>query len=204
MTDTEFQTWALTLKPFYNELVVALESVTFKQHLMRYLMDFEVTRAELEDLQYSSRNDENVVRSTMSKGRQVARDIVADARVLQGMDITSWFTTGMLREAIKRVDGNRTKVDVSQVLMEYERAGVIEIIRGDLRKFKFKYGTLLEKMGQANNLPITNNWDYEPDDWGDNDVASLDGGRAWRGNKQRRQSTGGRRGSYDPDAMPDE
>ena len=202
MTDTEFQTWALTLKPFYNDLVVALESVVFRQHLMRYFMDFEVTRAELEDLQHSSRNDVNVVRSTMSKARQVARDIVADARVLQGKDITAWFSTAMLREAIFRVDGRRTKVEVSQVIMEFERAGVVETVRGDLRKFKFKYGTLLEKMGQAHNLPITNNWDYFPDDWGDNDVMSLEGGGEWRGNKQRKQ--GQRRGPYDPDAMPDE
>jgi len=204
MTDAEFQTWALTLKPFYNDLVVALESVLFRQHLMRYFVDFEVTRAELEDLQYSSRNDVNVVRSTMSKARQVARDIVADARVLQGKDITAWFTTSMLRDAIFRVDGRRTKVEVSQVIMEYERAGVIVSIRGDLRKFKFKYGTLVKALGDAHNLDITNNWDYEPDDFGDNDVMSAEGGREWRGNKQRSKAGGQRRGPYDPDAMPDE
>jgi hypothetical protein len=204
MTDTEFQAWALTLKPFYNDLVAALESVVFRQHLMRYFMDFEVTRAELEDLQHSSRNDINVVRSTMSKARQVARDIVADARVLQGKDITAWFTTSMLRDAIFRVDGRRTKVEVSQVIMEYERAGVIVSIRGDLRKFKFKYGTLVKVLGDAHNLDITNNWDYEPDDFGDNDVMSAEGGREWRGNKQRSKSGGQRRGPYDPDAMPDE
>jgi len=201
MTDSEFQSWALTLKPFYSELIQALESVVFKQHLMRYFMDLEVTRAELEDLEHSSRTDESVVRSTMSKARQVARDIVADARVLQGMDITSWFTTSILRDAIKRVDGPRTKVEVAQVLMEYERAGVIESIRGDLRKFKYKYGTLIEVMGKAHNLPITNNWDYDPDDYGDNDVKSLEGGKPWRGNRQRNRS--GQRGPHDPDAMSD-
>jgi hypothetical protein len=202
MTDSEFQSWALTLKPFYSEFIQALESVVFKQHLMRYFMDLEVTRAELEDLEHSSRTDETVVRSTMSKARQVARDIVADARVLQGMDITAWFTTAMLRDAIKRVDGPRTKVEVSQVIMEYERAGVIEAIRGDLRKFKYKYGTLLEVLGKAHNLPITNNWDYEPDDYGDNEVASLGGGREWRGNKQRGKSGWGQK--RDPDYMADE
>jgi hypothetical protein len=202
MTDSEFQSWALTLQPFSSEFIQALESVVFKQHLMRYFMDLEVTRAELEDLEHSSRTDETVVRSTMSKARQVARDIVADARVLQGMDITAWFTTAMLRDAIKRVDGPRTKVEVSQVIMEYERAGVIEAIRGDLRKFKYKYGTLLEVLGKAHNLPITNNWDYEPDDYGDNEVASLGGGREWRGNKQRGKSGWGQK--RDPDYMADE
>ena len=33
-----------------------------RQHLMRHFMDIECTRAELEDLTHSSRNDENVVR----------------------------------------------------------------------------------------------------------------------------------------------
>lgn len=200
MTDREFLEWTLTLKPFYSQFMQALESVPFRQHLMRYFMDIEVTRAELEDLKHSSRDDENVVRSTMSKARQVARDIVADARVLQGMDITSWFTAQQLREAIKRVDGPRTKIEVSQIVMEFERAGVVETIRGDLRKFKYKYGTLLQKMGEAHNLAITNNWDYEPDDWGDNDVLSFEGGKPWRGNRQKR----GQKKPYDPDFMNDE
>lgn len=199
MTDREFQDWTLTLKPFYTEFITALESVTFKQHLMRYFMDLEVTRTELEDLTHSSRNDETIVRSTMSRARQVARDIVADARVTPGMDITSWFTTSVLREAIKRVDGQRTKVEEPDVRMEYERAGVLERIRGDIYKFKFKYATLLQKLGEAHNLPITNSWEYEPDDWGDNDVTSSDGGRAWRGNRQQSKRQEYRR--RDPDAM---
>ena len=53
-----------------------------RQHLMRYFMDIEVTRAELEDLTHSSRDDEGVVRATMSKAREVAREIAAAARIL--------------------------------------------------------------------------------------------------------------------------
>ena len=111
--------------------VQAIESVVFKQHLMRYFVDFEVTRVELEDLQHSSRNDENVVRSTMSKAREIARAIAADARVAQGNDITTWFNTAMVRDAIRRIDGPRTKIEASQVLMEWERAGVLVRERGD-------------------------------------------------------------------------
>jgi Family of unknown function (DUF5906) len=203
MTDTEFQAWALTLKPFYAEFIEALESVAFRQHLMRYFVDLEVTRAELEDLTHSSRDDENVVRSTMSKTREVARAIVADARVVAGMDITSWFTTASVREAIKRVDGSRTKIEASDVMMEFRRAGVLETVRGDLHKFKYRYRTLIIKMGEAHNLPITNNWDYEPDDEGDNEVLSAFGGKPWRGNRQRQQSGNGQRRPHDPDSMSD-
>jgi hypothetical protein len=201
MTDREFLDWSLTLKPFYAEFVQALESVAFKQHLMRYLMEIEVERAELEDLKYSSRDDENVIKATMSKAREIARAIVADARVLQGNDITSWFKTAMLREAIKRVDGPRTKIEPSQVLLEFERAGVLVRERGDYHRFKYRYGTLLQTMGAAHSLEIIPNWDYYPDDWGENEVLSPSGAPEWRGNKQKRGSQKSQQQDYDPDHM---
>jgi hypothetical protein len=203
MTDREFSDWAIELKPFYSEVVASLESVVFRQHLMRYFMDIEVERAELEDLKHSSRNDENVIRSTMSKPREIARAIVADARVLQGLDITAWFTTLQLRDAIKRWDDSRVKVEASQVMMEFERAGVLEVIRGDLRRFKYGYGKLLQKMGEAHGLPITQHWDWKPGDFNDNDVQSQSGAPEWRGNKQGRQQQDTRR-RYDPDYLPQE
>jgi hypothetical protein len=163
---------------------------------MRYFMDIAVERAELEDLSLSSRDDENVVRATMSKSREVARAIVADARVIAGLDIAAWFTPIQLREAIKRVDGNRTKVEASAVLLEFERAGVIEMAQGDMRKFKYKYGKLLQKMGEAHNLEIAPNWNFRPDDFADNDVRSAVGAEQWRGNKQGQQAHGKR---YDLD-----
>ena len=43
MTDPEFIKWSHTLKPFYNDFIEALQGVEFRQHLMRYFMDFEVT-----------------------------------------------------------------------------------------------------------------------------------------------------------------
>ena len=46
-----FSSGLLVLKPFYADFIERLSDVTFKQHLMRYFVEFEVTRAELEDLQ---------------------------------------------------------------------------------------------------------------------------------------------------------
>jgi hypothetical protein len=201
MIAPEFQAWARSLKPFFDTVAANLKSVIFRQHLVRFFMDVEVTRAELEDLTYSSREDEDVVRSTMSKEREMARAIVADARVLGGQDITSWFNTQELRLAIQRIDGPRTKIEASDVIREYERADVIERIRGDIHKFKYKYGTLLKKLGEAHSLPITNNWDYEPDDWGDNEVMSTIGGSPWRGNKQQNKQQNPGWKQRDPDHM---
>jgi hypothetical protein len=200
MTDNEFLDWSLTLKPFYDDFTKTLESVVVRQHLMRHFVEIEVERAELEDLRHSSRNDESVVRATISKPREIARAIVADARVLQGSDIAAWFNSTQLREAIRRVDGSRTRVETSQVLMEFERAGVIEVMQGDLRRFKYRYGTLLKKMGDAHNLPIIPNWGYRPDDdWGNNTSERGDQPQ-WRGNKPGRQQSYSRRYD-DPDAM---
>ena len=205
MTDEEFVRWAQSLKPFYAKFIAALESVAFRRHLMRYFVDLEVTREELEDLTHSSKNDESVVRATMSKAREVARAIVADARVVGAMDIKAWFTTANVREAIQRVDGKFTKVDPHQVMTEFERAGVVEKVRGDIHKFKWGYGKLLQMFGDAHHLPITNNWDFKPGDFDDNDVASNLGAAPWRGvgaKNGQSSSSGPRRG--DPDWMPDE
>jgi hypothetical protein len=203
MTDREFQAWALTLKPFYAEFTDALLRPVFKQHLMRYLMDFECSREALEDLTHSSRDDENVVRSIMSKPRQIARELVADARIHTGNDITAWFSINDLRSAIKRVDGARTKVEASQVLEEFQRAAVIEPVGGGMYKFKWGYGRLLEKLGEAHGLPIPPNWPIHPGaDWELNDIRSAEGATPWRGNRQNKRRD--YRGPYDPDAMEPE
>ena len=204
MTDREFQEWTVSLKPFYTEFTTALQNVEFKQHLMRHFMDIEVTRAELEDLTYSSRNDENVIRATMSKARDVSRSIVADARVLIGNDIIAWFNMASLREAIKRVDGARSKVEAHDVIMEWERGGIIDKKSGDMYAFKWGYGMLLKKLGEAHNLPIAPNWPIKPgEDWEANDTKSQYGAPPWRGNKAGQQQMRGGR-SYDPDDMPPE
>ena len=154
MTDPEFQDWTYSLKPFYSEFMTMLESVAVKQHLMRYFMEVECTREELEDLTHSSRNDPSVVVSTMSKAREIAREIAADSRVLSGNDITAWFNLTHLRLAIQRVAGKQTRVEASSVMMEYERAGVIEQMSGGFFRFKWGYGRLLQKLSEAHNLVL--------------------------------------------------
>jgi hypothetical protein len=209
MTTKEFLGWSNSHKPFYNELVQALDSVVFRQHLMRYYMDLEVCREELEDLTLSSRDDENVVRSTMSRAREVARTIIASAHVIPGFDITAWFTVANVREAIKREDGSRSKVEAYEVMMEFDRAGVLETPRGHYRRFKYRYGTLIEKVSEAHGLKLDNHYEFKPDlDWGENDVLSPAAGPPWRGNKVQGRQEGWsnqfnspRRDDYDMDYM---
>jgi hypothetical protein len=183
MSEREFIGWANGFKPFYNDFATALKSLEVRQHLMRYFMEIEVERAELEDLTHSSSGDENVVMATMSPARRVARQIVADAHVIWAFDITAWFNDIQLREAIKRVDGPRSRVEASEVRLEFERADVITKQRGYYR-FKWGYGKLLKELGRAHALPIEQVWDFQPGDFDDNSVMSPHIAPPWRGLKQ--------------------
>ena len=185
MTDPEFQDWTYSLKPFYSEFMIMLESVAVKQHLMRYFMEIECTREELEDLTHSSRNDPSVVVSTMSKAREISREIAADSRVLSGNDITAWFNLTHLRMAIQRVAGKQTRVEASSVMMEYERAGVVEQMSGGFFRFKWGYGRLLLKLSEAHNLILHQRHPTGPGDFDDNPVLSNVNPPPWRGNKSK-------------------
>jgi hypothetical protein len=188
MTEREFQTWALSLKPFYAEFIIALESVSVRQHLMRHFFDTEVVRTELEDLKYSSRDDENVVKATLSKSRDLARRIISDARVVHGLDITAWFNRTHVREAIKRHEGSRAKVEPGDIISEFEHAGLTERMPGDMMRFKWGYGRLLEKASEAHALKLEGMWPTQPgQDWEDNKVVSADGASPWRGFKQKQR-----------------
>jgi Family of unknown function (DUF5906) len=206
MTEREFQTWAVGLKEFYAAFTSALRKVVFRQHLMRYFTDLEVNREELENLEHSSRNDEMVVRSTMTKDREVARQIVAEAHVLWAQDITAWFNKSFLQLAIKRVEGPRSRVEASQVMLEYERANVLEHMTGDMVRFKWGYGRLCEKLGEAHNLVLHPIWPVSPvgPDWDVNGVSTASGAPTWRGLKHGQKDPGEQRPrSYDPDYMPE-
>jgi hypothetical protein len=185
MSEREFADWAVGLKPFYNSFIEALKSYEVRQHLMRYFMEIEVERAELEDLTHSSSQEENIILSTMSRTRMVARQMVAEGHIIWALDITAWFNEVNIREAIKRIDGPRSRVEAYQVMLEFERAGVTEIARGGggYHKFKWGYGKLLTEFGRAHGLPIQQIWDFQPGDFDDNDVRSAIGARPWRGLK---------------------
>ena len=208
MSDAEFLVWALGLKPFYAEFIERLNDVTFKQHLMRYFMEFEVTRAELEDLRHSSRNDEEIVKQFSSAAREMAREMVADARILPHQDITAWFSMANVRDAIRRIENSKyARMQAGEVMAEFENAGILESMTQGMYRFKYGYYRLCEKMGQAHAMPLAPFWPTKPgdDDYGDNEVRSPLGGPPWRGDnpKNRRDSSDPRNGSYDPDAHLD-
>ena len=204
MNDTAFLEWSLSLKPFYASFIQGLDDVPFKQHLMRYFMEYPVERAELEDLKHSSRNDEDVVREFMSRAREHAREMVADCRILSGFDITAWFQVTNVRDAIKRIEGTRMpKVEASQVITEFQNADVLETMHMGYYRFKYGYNKLLTKMGESHGMAIAPYWPFKPGDNDDNDVRSPAGAPKWRGGNARNQrdSSDPRGSGYDPDHL---
>jgi hypothetical protein len=169
---------------------------------MRYFIELECTREELEDLTLSSRADSSIAQATASRARKIGRAIVADARVIAGLDITAWFSAMHVREAIKRHDDRRDKVEAFQVIEDWNRSGVLEAKGNDLYRFKWGYGRLLQKLGEAHNWDLFGNWPAKPgEDWEPNSVLSIGSAPPWRGNKQQRQQR--QREDPDPDYMPD-
>ena len=205
MSDAEFLVWALGLKPFYADFIERLGHVTFRQHLMRYFVEFEVTRAELEDLRHSSRNDEEIVRQFSSEARNMAREMVADARILAHRDITAWFSVANVREAIRRIENSKyTKMQAGDVMAEFENAGVLESMTQGMYRFKYGYYKLCQKMGHAHGMPLAPFWPTKPgdEDYGDNEVVSPKGGEPWRGdNPKNRRDSADPRATYDPDHL---
>ena len=181
MTDIEFQKWAWGHKEFYAEFTAMLEEVAVRQHLMRYLREIPCNQAELEDLTQSSRFDENVVKATMSRPREVAREIAASARVVAGNDLTAWFNIPALRAAILREDGQRSRVEAGAVIKEYEVAGVIEPMSGGFYRFKYGYGKVLAELGRAHNLELLAQYHFGPGDFDDNPIRSNVNPPPWRG-----------------------
>ena len=196
MSTPEFLQWTWTLKPFFTELTDMLEKVDVRQHLMRYFMDVKCERAELEDLTHSSREDEGVVRATMSKARQVAREIAAEGRIIAGNDLTAWFNLHHLRNAVFRVDGQRSRVEPHAVMQEYETTGVIERMSGGYHRFKWGYGKTLQEIGKAHNLELLPQHPTGPGDFDANPVMSPANPPPWRGNKIK--DGDGRRRPFNP------
>ena len=205
MSDADFLVWALGLKPFYADFIERLGDVTFRQHLMRYFVEFEVMRADLEDLRHSSRNDEEIVRQFSSEARNMAREMVADARILAHRDITAWFSVANVREAIRRVENSKyTKMQAGDVMAEFENAGVLESMTQGMYRFKYGYYKLCQKMGHAHGMPLSPFWPTKPGDgdYGDNEVRSSSGGEPWRGdNPKNRRDSADPRATYDPDHL---
>lgn len=187
MSEMEFRAWTETLKPFFDEFTALINQRKVREHFMRYFMDMDVSRHELESIQHSSSGDEAILASNMSWARRVAKHIIEEGRIHEDLDISYPFT---LQDLFRKV-GDVCKelgfrgVQGARVLAEYEEAGVIEkVVIGGQRKLRFRYkiGTLHEKYGHAISVPLDARYVFDEDDHGVNDNDGMTR-VAWKGGK---------------------
>lgn len=169
MTDVEFKDWAETLKPFFSEFDLFLKRTDVRQHYMRMFLDRPVNKQAVESTAMSSARDPDIVNNNMSRSRRIARYILEDARILEGLDITTPFTQ---RELVMRVSEVCKEMGLSAlpghfVYQEYEAAHVVEKI-GDKYRFKYNLGTLIEKFGEATGSPLDVPYTFDEADYGAN------------------------------------
>src|SRR5262249_6770174 len=101
MNEAQFQQWALTLKPFFDEFDAFIRRMDVKEHYMHIFHTMPVNRHEVEDTSISSSNDARIVESNMSYARRVAKFIIEEGRIWEDLDISAPFT---LAEFQKRVN----------------------------------------------------------------------------------------------------
>ena len=193
-TDSEFRTWATTIKPFFDEFNTFIRGMDVKEHYMHIFNTLPVNRHEIETTVVSSGQDNTIVESNMSYPRRIAKTIIEEGRIWEDLDISAPFT---LVEFNKRVDDicNSMRVRFVQprhVFDEFLSAGVIETwSSGGAKYWRFKYriGTLTELMGEAIGVKLESRFVFAEDDFGIN-TSEFMGAKPWKGSTNGRFRNG--------------
>jgi len=190
MTESEFRTWAVTLKPFFDDFNRFIRRMDVREHFMYMFNTMEVSRHDVENVSFSSGSDSHIVESNMAYPRRVAKHIVEEGRIWEDLDISAQFT---MAEFNKRVSDACDSVHVRyvqprHVFDEFVSAGVLEQwVSGGSRfwRFKFRIGTLTEMMSLAIGVPLESRFVFDDSDFGINN-SELIGAKPWKGNNSTR------------------
>lgn len=186
--ESEFRNWAESLKPWFDEFTALMQKREVLEHYMRYFMDIEVERHEIESIKHSSSTDEAIVMAGMNWARKIAKYIIEEGRIIEDMAIEYPFTPADLNRRVLELQhelGMRN-VQGARVLAEFEQAGVIErvVVKGAKKlRFTHKIGTLTELFGAAISVKLQPQFEFNEDDYGLNDA---DGSRPlrWKGTRK--------------------
>lgn len=185
-TEVEFKTWAVTLKPFFDEFNTFIRRMEVKEHFMHIFNTIKVSRHDIEDTTLSSGSDSHIVESNMSYARRVAKYIIEEGRIWEDLDISAPFTTAEFNKRVAdSCDSIRIRfVQPRHVFDEFASAGLLEPwISGTNKfwRFKYKIGTLTEIMSQAIGVTLESRFTFTEDDFGTNN-SELMGAKPWKGN----------------------
>jgi hypothetical protein len=188
-TEIQFRQWAETLKPFFTEFTALMQQRIVKEHFMKYFMEFETDKYEVESIKHSSSTDAVIVTANMTWSRRIARFIVEEGRIFEDLDITYPFTASDLNRRVSEVgtELGLRNVQAARVIGEFEQADVLEkvVVSGAKKmRFKYKLGTLSDVMSAAIGVELESHFILDKDkDFGPND---CDGSTRppWKGNKR--------------------
>jgi hypothetical protein len=185
MTESEFRTWTITLKPFFDQFNTFIRRMDVREHFMHIFNTMEVDRHSVETITISSGSDSHIVESNMAYPRRVAKHIIEEGRIWEDLDISTPFTTTEFNKRVADVcESLRIRfVQPRYVLAEFADAGLIENWENNgnrYYRFKYKIGTLTQLFGEAIGVKLEPRFIFNDDDFGINESELL-GAKPWRG-----------------------
>jgi hypothetical protein len=187
MTEMQFRAWTETLKPWFDEFASFLDRRTVREHYVRMLMDRSVTKQQVESIKYSSANDAVILTANMSWARRIAKRILEEGRIIEGMAIEVPFLEANLNERVNELtkEMGLRAVQGSRVLAEFEQAGLIETVVSGMKRYKrftVKVGSAVEQFGNTIGLALSPQFEFDEGDFGKNDT-EIGARLNWKGSK---------------------
>ena len=180
MSEAQFKSWAFGLKPFFDDFGNKLKDPIFLRHMIRYFVDLECDRYEIESLTYSSGQDEDVLKSNMSWSRRCAKSIIESGYIT---DVSSAIETPFDMATFARRVAEEAKllgfhnlspeavyneVRMTQLIEEYTESSGRRMLR-----FSRKWGDLIESYEGVIGVKLSPYREVDSDDRGVN-TATLD------------------------------
>jgi hypothetical protein len=180
MTDMAFRRWADTLKPWFEEFDALLKRRDVQDHLFHYYLNYPCDKHTIESIKHSASLDQELVAANMRPSRRIAKMIIEEGRVHEDLAIEYFFNLTNLGARIEAISSalHIRPVRTDLVLAEWTEADLIERGRNGMW-FKYRHATLVDKFGEAIGSPLDVSWDFQPEDYGDNDLSVKR--RSWRG-----------------------
>jgi hypothetical protein len=187
LSEFEFQRWAETLKPWFEEYAAFLSRRTVREHYVRYFMELPVTKQEVESLKYSSSNDATIITSNMPWARRIAKRIIEEGRILEMTALEVPFLDADLDRRVAELaqEMGLRAVQGARVMAEFEQADLVEKVVSGMRRyrrFKHKIGTTTDLFGAAIGVQLETSYVFDESDYGENDL-QIGARKNWKGMK---------------------
>jgi|GEM_PF-4266532 len=185
MSEMEFRAWADTLKPWFDDYSDFIARRDVREHYVRYFMDREVTKAQVESIKCSSATDPSIINANMSWPRMIAKRIIEDARIYEDLAIEVPFLeadfNNRVNELVKEM-GLRS-VQGSRVMREFEQVGLVETVQSGFKKYRrftVRIGDLTDQFSTAIGVPLNSRFDFGDEDRGPNNT-EIGARENWKG-----------------------